>query len=110
MSLRMVAPVALAVLLLGACAENPEKAAQHLDDTEPNAVKTAKERARVDLGCEQIETKVTERQAGETRTYGLNRSVFRVATSGCGRAQSYSVACGDEGDCSAMMEGGAPVK
>jgi hypothetical protein len=95
----------LVAIGLGGCLNSPEKVEQYLEKTKPAALAAAKDRAQTDLACGQVTANVLSEDAGDTqRVYSLRRAVYTVETRGCGRRTEYTVACSDEGVCSALAE------
>jgi hypothetical protein len=101
----------LSVLTLAACQSVvPIGGTARLDAVEPNAISAAKDRARMDLGCEaDIATKVMAREGSEPGLYALDRDEYKIAATGCGKQILLTVACTRDRLCSALAEG-APVE
>ena len=98
------------LMSLAGCQNSPEKIEEMIRTMEPQAVAAAKERARDDLGCDSISTKVVSRDHGDLSSqYGLQRVVYKVETRGCGRKTTLSVACVPKSPCSALA-GGSTVE
>ena len=101
----------LALTTLAACQTVvPVGGTARLDAVEPNAISAAKDRARMDLGCEaDIATKVMSRAASEPGLYALDRDEYKIAATGCGKQIVLTVACTRDRLCSALAQG-APVE
>jgi len=105
---RMLAP--LMVMLITGCLFTPSQREQRMDKLQPNALDAAKERARLDLACDQpIDAKVTSRSPYEGGLFGLDRAEYKITASGCGRQVLLTVACSSDGLCSALAQN-APVR
>lgn len=104
---RRTLPVLCAgVLALAACKNSPEKVEEMVKQAEPLAIEAAQDRAKVDLNCGTVKTKVLSREHGDMTTQRtLHRVVYRIEAQGCRRRALYSVACTPNAVCSAMTEG-----
>jgi hypothetical protein len=104
-------PVAVAVTVVGlfplaACQNNPDRAREIVQESEPAAIEAAQERARLDMNCASIQTTILSRQYGDiTRAAALQRVVYRIEARGCRSRAVYMVACTPKTVCSAMTEG-----
>jgi hypothetical protein len=102
--------MSLSVLTLAACQTVPIGSTARLDALQPNAISAAKDRARMDLGCEaDIATQVISRAASEPGLYALDRDEYKIAATGCGKQILLTVACTRDRLCSALAQG-APVQ
>lgn len=94
-------------LLLAGCKTSPEQAAQRVEEMKPNALAAARERGQVDLNCGDVKAQLLSHEAGDmTRAQSLQRAVYKVQASGCGRKTTLSVACSYNSVCSAMSDSG----
>jgi hypothetical protein len=102
--------MSLSVLILAACQTVPIGSTGRLDALQPNAISAAKDRARMDLGCEaDIASQVISRAASEPGLYALDRDEYKIAATGCGKQILLTVACTRDRLCSALAQG-APVQ
>jgi len=105
---RMLPP--LTVMLISGCLITPSQREQRMDQLQPVALDAARERARLDLACDQpIDAKVTSRSPYEGGLYALDRAEYKITASGCGRQVLLTVACSSERLCSALAQN-APVR
>ncbi|MCW5621615.1 MAG: hypothetical protein KIS79_10955 [Burkholderiales bacterium] len=94
-------------LLLAGCKTAPEQAARRIEEMKPNALAAASERGQVDLNCGDVKAQLLSHEAGDmTRLQSLQRVVYKVQASGCGRRTTLAVACSYNSVCSAMSEDG----
>lgn len=94
----------LALVLLSGCF-GPEALQRRLDEMQPAAIAAAKERARIDLGCEEpITTEVLSRTPGGSNGYSLDRAEYKIAATGCRKRIPLAVACTGQSLCSALAE------
>jgi len=99
-------PVILAAALAG-CAMPQSRVEHNLETMKPGALEAARERAQTDLNCGSVKTEVLEHDQGDMgKAYGLNRVVYKVKASGCGRTTTLAVACTPNSVCSAMSDSG----
>jgi hypothetical protein len=97
----------LSLVLSAGCQSTPEQIEQRLAQMEPAALRSAQERAQLDLNCGQVKARILSREAGDQRSaYGLQRMVYRVETQGCSKRTTFVVACAPKGVCSALSENG----
>jgi len=104
---------AVACLMIAGCNADPQKKEARLKQLEPAALAAAQERGRLDLNCEQVKANVLSVEgAADGRVYSLFRPEYKIATQGCGKRTVFTVACTDEGYCTAMAQNSAiePVK
>jgi hypothetical protein len=94
-----------ACVMISACKADPQRREARLKQVEPAALAAAQERGRLDLNCEQVKTSVISKDAPATwNAYELFRPEFRIAAQGCGKRTEFTVACTDEGYCTAMSQ------
>jgi hypothetical protein len=74
---------------------------------QPGAIAAAEERARTDLDCGALTSKVLSSDHSQVRdAYSLRRILYRIEVQGCNRKTVFSVACSPKSPCSAMSESG----
>jgi len=96
--------LSLALVLLGGCL-SPEALERRLDELQPAALASAKERARTDLSCEEpIATDVISRSAGDARPTSIDRAEYKIVASGCRKRILLTVACTKQPLCSALAQ------
>ena len=96
--------LSLALALLGGCL-SPEALERRLDESQPAALASAKDRARTDLSCEEpIATDVVSRSPGDSSAYSLSRVEYKIAASGCRKRILLTVACTKTRLCSALAQ------
>jgi hypothetical protein len=96
---------ATACVMISACKADPQRKEARLKQVEPAALAAAQERGRLDLNCEQVKTSVISKEGPATwNAYELFRPEFRIAAEGCGKRTVFTVACTDEGYCTAMAQ------
>jgi len=94
----------LALVLLGGCL-TPDALERRLDDLQPTAVDSAKDRARIDLGCEEpITADVISRSPGDSSPFSIDRAEYKIAASGCRKRILLTVACTKTRLCSALAQ------
>jgi len=92
------------LVLLGGCL-SPEALERRLDELQPAALASAKERARTDLSCEEpIATDVISRSAGDARPTSIDRAEYKIVASGCRKRILLTVACTKQPLCSALAQ------
>lgn len=92
------------VLLLAGCL-TPGALERRLDDLQPAALDTARERARIDLGCEEpIAADVISRSPGDSSIASIDRAEYKIAASGCRKRILLTVACTKTRMCSALAQ------
>ena len=98
----------VACVMIAGCKADPQKKEARLKQLEPAALAAAQERGRLDLNCEQVKSTVLSVEtAADQNIYSLFRPEYRVATQGCGKRTVFTVACTDEGYCTAMAQNSA---
>jgi hypothetical protein len=98
--------VAVCCSVLAGCAlpQSGERAAEAM---QPAAVAAAEDRARTDLDCAALTSKVLSADHSQVRdAYSLKRILYRIEVQGCNRKTVFAVACAPKSPCSAMSESG----
>ena len=94
----------LALVLLGGCL-TPGALERRLDELQPTAVDSAKDRARIDLSCEEpITADVISRSPGDSSASSIDRAEYKIAASGCRKRILLTVACTKTRLCSALAQ------
>jgi len=98
--------VAVCCAVLAGCA-SPERAERNVEDMQPAAINAAEDRARTDLDCAALSSKVLSSEHAQVRNaYSLQRMLYRIEVQGCNRRTVFSVACAPKSPCSALSESG----
>lgn len=68
---------------------------------QPLALRTARQQAVADLGCQTISTEILSRKDVEGAPLGPVWSNYLISTTGCGKSATYLIECmgSREGDC-----------
>jgi hypothetical protein len=98
--------VAVCCAVLAGCA-SPQRAERNVEDMQPAAIAAAEDRARTDLDCSALSSKVLSSEHSRVRdAYSLQRIEYRIEVQGCNRRTVFSVACAPKSPCSALSESG----
>jgi len=89
----------MAAVSLAGCATDK----QFLDSKQAAAVQTAENRARFEMNCKEAAGTVLSRTIVQPavmapRYGGIDRAEYTVGVAGCGKRETYVVACPDGGD------------
>ena len=73
---------------------SPEQVERSVESMQPGAIAAAEERARTDLDCGALTSKVLSSDHSQVRdAYSLRRILYRIEVRGCNRKTVFSVAC-----------------
>jgi hypothetical protein len=86
---------------------SPQSAERDAEAMQPAAIAAAEDRARTDLDCAALTSKVLSTDHSQVRdAYSLKRILYRIEVQGCNRKTVFAVACALKSPCSAMSESG----
>jgi hypothetical protein len=98
--------LALCACALAACAGTPQTNQERVKAMEPDAIAAAQDRAKFDLNCGTVGTRLLSTEHGDMAdAYSLRQAVYRIEATGCGMRARYAVACAVGSMCNAISDG-----